>query len=76
MIEHSAQPGTWDCRACGQPWPCTAAKEQLAGETNSLELATYLWLCFDEATADLTTVSGRQLYDRFVGWNRSRPRPE
>lgn len=76
MIEHPAQPGSWDCRACGEPWPCPSAKEQMLGEMPSLQLATYAWSCFDHAAGDLIAMTVPQMYERFIGWTRPRSAPE
>lgn len=71
--EHVAARPSWDCRACGQPWPCANAKIHLAEEyalfpTN---LIVYLSTAFDEAGGDLADADGHfpvDLYERFLGW--------
>lgn len=70
-LRHLSKPGSWDCGACEQPWPCPAAKEQLAAEMPSLQLAMYAWLCFEWAADDLKALSVSQMYERFVGWVRA-----
>src|SRR4051794_13841654 len=41
--EHSAERPSWDCRACGRPWPCDPAREHLQSEMDGTVLAVYMW---------------------------------
>jgi hypothetical protein len=69
--EHNPQQPSWNCRACGNEWPCAPARadltaESIAGRTSVL---VYLTMCLADAVADLST--GRlpaDMYGRFVGW--------
>jgi hypothetical protein len=70
--EHDAGRPGWDCRVCGDPWPCASAKvdlvQQFAGGRTMLIL--FLSSCMVEAIDDLRCTGGSpaQLYDRFLGW--------
>lgn len=70
MTEHVAARPSWDCRACERPWPCDPAREQLAAELGSTELAVYAAANLGEAVADLPATPPAELYDRFLAWTR------
>ncbi len=64
---------SWDCAACGQPWPCPDAREALLYEFSrfpsvlTVFMATQMYDAFDDLAAQgrlPTTV----LYERFLGW--------
>jgi hypothetical protein len=69
---HQPDRPTWDCLACGEPWPCAPGKaEQGAVHRRSLRL--YLESCaidMIDDRADGHRVSGRDeaIYDRILGW--------
>lgn len=66
---------TWDCLACGQPWPCAPAKAQLLAEFQLYpsSLMVYMAAHMCEAMDDLTAhgeAAPPDLYERFLSWIR------
>jgi hypothetical protein len=68
--EHVAERPTWDCRACGKPWPCNPAREALVTEMDPVGLAIYMWLNLEEAVMDIPRGPASQLFERFIRWTR------
>lgn len=71
--EHVGERPYWDCRACGEPWPCATAKAELTDQYRNFPhgLAVYLGSCLLEAIDDWAAGSGGpppDLYERFLGW--------
>lgn len=75
--EHPLALPSWDCAACGQPWPCAARREsylkEYRGARISLGLAMASWLV--TAINDLPQEPVDALYVRFLGWIRQPPGP-
>lgn len=72
--EHQPQRPSWDCRACGESWPCATAKTELAEQYQRFfeGLSLYLGSCLIDAIDDWAAGSGRlpsDLYERFLGWS-------
>lgn len=67
-IEHVALRPSWNCRACGYPWPCVPAKRQLTAELSPTQLAIRGWGDLEEAAQDLPTMSVKAAFVRFVEW--------
>jgi hypothetical protein len=71
--EHLPVRPSWDCAACGNPWPCAIAKEAMLTEfrEHPSVLTIYMSARLNDAFEDLTA-DGRQappdLYDRFLCW--------
>jgi hypothetical protein len=70
-VEHAADRSSWDCRACGEPWPCAPAKvllnEEFRGDLSTLIL--FLVSTFYEATDSYADREAPpDLYGRFVIW--------
>jgi hypothetical protein len=65
------RPG-WDCRACGQPWPCSPARVQLgdAYGPDRAGLAIYMASLLDRAVVELPRPTPLELFERFVAWTR------
>ncbi|MGX6607241.1 hypothetical protein ACWKSP_34720 [Micromonosporaceae bacterium Da 78-11] len=68
------RPG-WDCRACGQPWPCANAKADLLIEFRKFPsvLRIYMSAQMYDALNDLTSRGEPvppDLYERFLAWAR------
>jgi hypothetical protein len=78
--DHEAERPTWDCRVCGQTWPCATAKVDLVEEfeRGRTMLILFMGSCMVEAIDDLKSSNGppTDLYDRFLGWARSVPIPD
>lgn len=66
---HPARP-SWDCVACGRPWPCDPARESLASRLDMIGLAMYGWDRLEEAAGELPGTPPGELFDRFVSWTR------
>ena len=72
--EHVYARPSWDCRACGEPWPCAPAKVELAEQyRNVAMLNLYLLSALREMIDDFAcgpikahVPSG--VYDRGLGW--------
>lgn len=72
--EHQGERPSWDCRVCGQPWPCAVAKVELAEQyqRSPRGLGLYLGSCLIEAIDDWAAGSAgapAHLFERFVGWS-------
>ena len=63
---------SWDCSACGKPWPCDPARVALALEHRHdfVALSIYLWGCLSEAAEDGLGCTANELVDRFLTWLR------
>ncbi|GAA2545262.1 hypothetical protein GCM10010435_12700 [Winogradskya consettensis] len=71
--EHQGGRPTWDCRVCGQPWPCATAKVELAEQYQRFPhgLSVVVGSFLIEAIDDWAAGSGMpppDLYERFLGW--------
>ena len=65
------RPG-WDCRSCGQPWPCPPARVRL-GEAygrDRVGLGMYLGGLLFVAAAEIPAATPQELFERFVAWTR------
>lgn len=71
------QPGrpSWDCLACGEPWPCAPGKVGLAeqGTVHRRSLRLYLESCVidmidDRAGGHRTSLRDSAIYERILGW--------
>lgn len=76
--EHTSARPDWDCRACGDPWPCADAQSDLLGAFRGFPapLRTFLAAQMCDAIDDLTVHGGPvppDLYGRFLGWTGLRP---
>lgn len=67
--EHVAHRPSWDCLACGKPWPCDPAREELRTEMDLVQLAIYMWANLEEAVGDMPVSMG-DMFDRFISWTR------
>lgn len=64
---------SWNCRACGQPWPCEQYRQAcLAEPTDSIGLATRMEGHRRQAAADLHEDGEGALRMRFLGWIKER----
>ena len=69
--EHSAERPSWDCKVCGQAWPCAPAREELVAEYGrGTSLAMLGWGYLEEAVADLPEGPPGELFDRFISWTK------
>ena len=72
-VEHLHARPAWDCRVCGQPWPCADAKTNLLTEFRGFPsvLTVYLSGQMYDALDDLTShgeYTPADLYERFISW--------
>jgi hypothetical protein len=72
-IEHLWVRPSWDCRICGQTWPCATAKESLIGEYQRFPTVLTIYLFGQMATAFDDLMSHGEspppdLYERFLSW--------
>jgi hypothetical protein len=68
---HTGARPSWNCRSCGTPWPCEAAKADLSAEyqVSPSALRIYLSALLFDALNDLhCEPSPRDLYERFLTW--------
>lgn len=67
---HHPDRPSWDCVACGKPWPCDPAREHLARRLDAVGLAMYAWNRLEEAVGDLPYEPAGELFERFLAWTR------
>lgn len=68
--EHIAARPSWDCLACGKPWPCDPARESLMTDFDLVGLAMYAWSTLEEAAGDLPGMPADEAFKRFLAWAR------
>jgi hypothetical protein len=74
-LAHSPARPSWDCRACGRPWPCDPAREQLALQAGgSIALATAAWVYLEEFCRDQPAGPTSEAFDRFIRWTHEAAR--
>ncbi|MDT4992533.1 MAG: hypothetical protein QOH97_2425 [Actinoplanes sp.] len=66
--EHTPQRPIWECRACGESWPCDPARVQLIAEMDRINLAVYMWLNLEYAVLEIPAMPASELFDRFISW--------
>lgn len=77
-LTHAPRRPSYDCSNCGQPWPCAPAKTELAEQYRdaAISLTNYLSShmaeAMDQARHDPAWGRVNNLFDRFVGWTRTR----
>jgi hypothetical protein len=70
LIHAPARPA-WDCRACGTPWPCGPAREELVRRTGGgTALAIAGWAYLEEYVRDQPSGPPAAAFDRFLRWTR------
>lgn len=81
QAEHIRVRPSWDCAACGRPWPCADAKAALLREFRrfpsvlTILMATQMYDAFDDLAAQ-GRLPRALLYERFLGWIVLRPPDE
>jgi hypothetical protein len=71
--EHMWERPSWECRSCGNPWPCRSARVVLAAGSDRVSLALYLAGHLEQAVADLPRRSPNEMCDRFLRWIHAHP---
>ncbi|WP_431728562.1 hypothetical protein [Verrucosispora sp. TAA-831] len=63
---------SWDCTACGEPWPCETARARLlaAYGPDVTNLSQYLGGHYHDALEDMPADAARGLHMRIIGWVR------
>jgi len=76
-MTHMAARPLWDCRACGEPWPCEPARAALMAERGMTvtRLTITMTAFLHAAVADglHRQVPDGGLYSRFILWTRPDP---
>ena len=68
--QHVANRPAWDCRACGQDWPCDPAREELATTMDRVVLAMFMGDRMVQAAYDIPSITPEELFGRFMYWTR------
>ena len=67
--QHLADKPSWDCLACGKPWPCDPARESMVAEYGQgVGLAMLAWQYLEEAVGDMPEGPPAELFERFIRW--------
>jgi hypothetical protein len=66
--EHVCERPSWECRACGDPWPCRTARVSLSDGADRVMLTMYMWSHLDLALTELPPGPPAELFDRFLRW--------
>jgi hypothetical protein len=74
-VEHTPLRPSWLCDADGEPWPCDAAREAMAGE-DCISRAFFMVLMLNDAAGDMPGATPSELFERFVAWTRRTPADE
>jgi hypothetical protein len=68
---HEPARPSWECRSCGQRWPCPAAQHSLARCLAGRALAVVMAQWMQQAAGDLGgDYAPGALFDRFLLWTR------
>jgi citrate lyase alpha subunit len=68
QIVHEANRASYDCRACGRPWPCDPAREELTETHDPVQLAIVMWDALEDAARVLSGEPAPVLFNRFISW--------
>lgn len=68
--EHLPARPSWNCRVCGQAWPCAAARAALSGSHGQMDLAVLMWNYLEEAAKDMPQAAASELFNRFLRWTQ------
>jgi hypothetical protein len=66
--EHVEERPAWNCRACGQPWPCPTARNELAAALPPTVLRSQMWQRLEVAAEDMPGGPASELFRRFLRW--------
>ncbi|MEU4241208.1 hypothetical protein [Actinoplanes sp. NPDC026619] len=66
--QHVEERPSWDCRACGNPWPCPTARAELATTLAPTALRTNMWMRLEVAALDMPGGPAADLFERFLRW--------
>lgn len=70
VLDHEPDPENWDCKSCGDPWPCEPAKKVMVETMSPTELRINQWTDFERAVTShrVQGLNAQELWDRFFGW--------
>jgi hypothetical protein len=68
--EHTPCRPSWECLACGRPWPCDPARETLSLAMDFFQLAMFMWDKLEESVVDDPGSPWQEVYERFIKWIR------
>ena len=68
--DHPPSRPSWLCAADGEPWPCDAAREQLASEMAGVGLAMWMATTMVHAAREDPSIPPSELFQRFIAWTR------
>lgn len=71
--EHVRERPSWECRSCGEAWPCLSARVILAAESDRISLGLYMAGHLEQAVSDLPRRPPHEMFDRFLRWIHARP---
>ena len=74
-LEHVAARPSWDCKNCGQPWPCGPARTQLKATHGRTALTLQMWVYFEAAAHEIPGALALDMFDRFLNWTWQQPAP-
>jgi hypothetical protein len=67
-LDHDPIRPSWDCGACGKPWPCGPARDRMIADLDPVALAITMWHSLEEAVLELPGMPPAELFDRFISW--------
>lgn len=67
-MEHLEERPSWDCQACGRPWPCDHAREELATGLSPAALRIEMWNRLEAACLDMPHGPASEMFERFLHW--------
>ncbi len=69
--DHTPNRPFWDCKACGDPWPCVPGRAWLRAEApNPTWLAMTMWHYFDLYAEDVNYRPVANSFRRFIDWQK------
>jgi hypothetical protein len=73
--DHLPERPTWECKSCGDQWPCGPAREGLLGEyaTDPVALAIRMWGHLEDYSMDAGAGPLQGAWNRFLSWTRRGP---
>jgi hypothetical protein len=77
--EHLHDRPDWNCRVCGQSWPCSTARTRLLHEYRAfpsllrIYLSAQMYAALEDMVIDSQTPLN--LYERFLAWAWQEPPP-
>lgn len=71
-LTHVPARPSWDCSACGRPWPCDPAREELVVQTGGgTALVVAAWGYLEDWVRDRGPGPFSEAFERFILWTRN-----